>query len=173
MNNALIEEAKHWSKEQLAKQLTLAFESMLGRVEVVDKVAVYPLIMRHVDQYVQSGLALIGDAAHTMHPLAGQGVNMGLLDAAALLEIIENALSQRKNYADYYILRRYERWREGENNLMLNAMQLFKQLFGKQPLPLVMLRNLGLNCTDRLPFIKQFFINRAMGLSGDLSKWVL
>lgn len=172
MNDTNIAAVAQWDKERLAKELSLTFEARLGRAKVIDDVVIYPLTMRHVKQYVKPGMALIGDAAHTIHPLAGQGVNLGLLDVAVLLEVIDDALHEDKNFADYIVLRRYERWRKGENSLMINAMQFFKQFFGQQPMPIVMLRNLGLQITDRIPFLKHFFIRRAMGLEGDLPKLV-
>ena len=126
--------------------------------------------MKHARAYVKPGLALIGDAAHVVHPLAGQGVNLGLLDAAALAEVIADALAADQDFAAFKALRRYERWRKGDNLLMLGVMDGFKRLFGNA-LPLVrLLRNLGLNLTAAAGPIKNGIARRAMGLEGDLPR---
>ena len=108
---------------------------------------------------------MIGDAAHTIHPLAGQGVNLGLLDAAALAEVLE---AGHGDWGRLPLLRRYERWRRGENEIMLRAMDGFRWLFDARAAPLRGLRALGLNLTDRLGPVKLELMRRAMGLSGDL-----
>ncbi len=148
--------------------ITEAFSSALGKVEALDQRVIFPLHMLHAKHYVKPHIALIGDAAHTIHPLAGQGVNLGLLDATCLAEVIHSAYSQKRDIGSITTLRRYERWRKGDNLLMVAAMEAFKQLFGSQLRPVVKTRNWGLQLTDRLAFIKNIFAQRAMGLTGDL-----
>ena len=117
---------------------------------------------------MESGLALIGDAAHSIHPLAGQGVNLGFLDAAVLAEVLLHALQRGEQANDVRVLSRYERRRMPHNLAMMAAMEGFERLFQADPLPLRLLRNSGLNWVDELPDAKALFVRRALGLAGDL-----
>jgi 2-polyprenylphenol 6-hydroxylase len=155
-------------EESFCRQLELAFAATLGRIESCGARAAFPLRLQYVDSYVQPGLALIGDAAHTVHPLAGQGVNLGILDAASLAQVLLDARAQGKDIAALKVLRRYERWRKGHNLLMMAAMDGFKRLFGAAWEPLRWARNTGLTLTNALPPVKHFIMSHAMGRSGDL-----
>jgi len=117
---------------------------------------------------VEPGLALIGDAAHAIHPLAGQGVNLGFLDAAELSSALDVALERRRDIASLWTLRRYERARRGDNLAMLVAMDGFKRLFGNRFPPLAAARGLGLALVDRAGPVKRFFMERALGLGTGL-----
>jgi len=150
------------------QQLELAFDAKLGHIESSSERAAFPLRMRYVENYVQAGLALIGDAAHTVHPLAGQGVNLGILDAASLAEVIMDAVAEDKDIATLKVLRRYERWRKGHNLMMMATMDGFKRLFGSDWEPLRWARNTGLNLTNALPPVKSLIMRHAMGRDGDL-----
>lgn len=145
-----------------------AFEYRLGEVLEADPRLCIPLRQRHAKRYVQSGLALIGDAAHTIHPLAGQGVNLGLLDAAVLAEVLLAANARGVLPGDARILARYERRRMPHNLAMMAAMEGFERLFQADPLPLRWLRNAGLKGVQALPEAKALFVRQALGLSGDL-----
>lgn len=132
--------------------------------------AAFPLNLQHATAYTAPRLALIGDAAHTLHPLAGQGVNLGVLDAATLAEVILEAYSAGKDIGAHGTLRRYERWRKGDNLAMMAIMDGFKRLFSNDLVPLRWLRTRGLRLTHRLPPIKNLIMHHAMGLAGDLPK---
>jgi len=131
--------------------------------EVRDR-GVFPLELKHATSYIREGFALVGDAAHTIHPLAGQGVNLGFLDVGALLDIVSEATRQGRNIGGMHALRRYERARKGSNMAMLASMDVFKRLFSNRVRPLSVVRNAGLSLVDRLGPVKQFFVRVAMGL---------
>ncbi len=154
--------------EAFRHELGKAFEWRLGEVSQVDRRLCIPLRQRHAKRYVESGLALIGDAAHSIHPLAGQGVNLGFLDAAVLAEVLLHALERGEQPNDVRVLSRYERRRMPHNLAMMAAMEGFERLFQADPLPLRWLRNSGLNWVDDLPEAKALFVRQALGLSGDL-----
>jgi len=167
-NNERADELMEMDDILFIKTLQNEFESTLGRIEKISQRAVFPLMQRHASEYVKTGVALVGDAAHTIHPLAGQGVNLGLLDAAALAEVILRARSQGKNIASLITLRRYERWRRADNSLMMASMSGFKKLFSNEQTELSLIRNTGLDFINQLAPVKYKLMRRAMGLDGDL-----
>jgi 2-octaprenylphenol hydroxylase len=150
------------------QELSVAFDNQLGDVSAPFARFSFPLNMRHAKQYVKPRLALVGDAAHTIHPLAGQGVNLGLLDAAALLDVITEALAKKRDFASFATLRRYERQRKSDNLAMLAFVEAIKAIFGSQAKPLQALRNAGLNLTNQMRLINHFFANYAVGNRNDL-----
>ncbi len=154
--------------EAFRHELGKAFEWRLGQVTAADPRLCIPLRQRHAKRYVESGLALIGDAAHSIHPLAGQGVNLGFLDAAVLAEVLLHALQRGEQANDVRVLSRYERRRMPHNLSMMAALEGFELLFQADPLPQRLLRNSGLNWVDELPDAKALFVRRALGLAGDL-----
>jgi len=145
-----------------------AFEHRLGQVLHVDRRLCIPLRQRHAKRYVEPGLALIGDAAHTIHPLAGQGVNLGFLDAAVLAEVLAQAAARGERLADERVLSRYERRRMPHNLAMMAAMEGFQRLFQSDSLTLRLARNAGLDLVNGLEDAKALFVRQALGLSGDL-----
>ncbi|WP_167332094.1 MULTISPECIES: 2-octaprenyl-3-methyl-6-methoxy-1,4-benzoquinol hydroxylase [Pseudomonas] len=154
--------------EAFCAELERAFEGRLGAVLQADPRVCVPLRQRHAKRYVAEGLALIGDAAHTIHPLAGQGVNLGFLDAAVLAEELQHAYERGERLADVRVLSRYERRRMPHNLALMAAMEGFERLFQADPLPLRWLRNSGLKWVEQLPEAKALFVRQAMGLTGDL-----
>ncbi len=151
-------------------ELQQTFGDSLGRMLACGPRAAFPLRMQHAKTYTQPRLALLGDAAHTVHPLAGQGVNLGLADAASLAEVLVSARQQRQDIGLHKVLRRYERWRKGENLAMIATMDGFKRLFGSTKPALKWLRNIGLDLTNTTPPLKNLIMRQAMGLEGDLSR---
>ncbi len=150
--------------------LQKAFGKSLGAIQVVGPRAAFPLSLMHAKAYSGARVALVGDAAHTVHPLAGQGVNLGFLDAATLAEVLLDAVARQKDIGAHAVLRRYERWRRADNLSMVAITGGFRYLFGSDLPGLSQLRNVGLNLTDAATPIKNFIMRRASGLSGDLPK---
>lgn len=160
----------HMDDASFNSAITNAFEFRLGNITKVGQAISIPLHMRHVKNYVKSRLALVGDAAHTLHPLAGQGVNLGIMDAVCLAEVILDAFHNQRDWGKYAVLRRFERWRKGDNWLMIAAMELFKRLFENSSPSIVASRKLGLQFSDRNAFIKNHFMHYALGVKGDMPK---
>lgn len=150
---------------QFMAALGRAFEYTLGEITATSRRVAFPLRARHVDNYTQPNIALIGDAAHTIHPLAGQGINLGFLDAQALARELLRAQQRGLNVADEQVLARYQRERKSENVATLAAMEGFKRLFGAHPLPMRWLRNTGLKLADRSGPLKRMMIRQAMGIN--------
>jgi 2-polyprenylphenol 6-hydroxylase len=151
-------------------ELQAAFGDHLGRVRLVSERAAIPLALGFARDYTTQRVALIGDAAHTVHPLAGQGVNLGILDAAALTEMLLTAAGQKRDLGAHALLRRYERARKGADVGMQAVTGGFRYLFGSGLPVLRMLREAGLRITERLPPLKDYFMRRASGLEGELPR---
>jgi 2-polyprenylphenol 6-hydroxylase len=150
------------------RELAESFAHTLGDIVNSKLRAGFPLQHAQASRYCLPRFALIGDAAHCVHPLAGQGANLGLLDAATLSEVISDAYCQNRDLGAYAVLRRYERWRKGENFLMLKMLQGFKMLFESRLGSVRFLRNTGLDLTDMMSPVKHAIMRYAMGLCGDL-----
>lgn len=150
------------------KALTAEFDCTLGVCEVVSDRQSYPLKMCYTRQWVDNRVAIIGDAAHSIHPLAGQGANLGMLDAAALAEQIIKLVEQGKDFGLAKNLRPFERWRKTEAVKMIAAMEGFKRLFAGDQAVKKLIRDAGLSLANRSSFTKQKIIQHAMGLEGEL-----
>jgi 2-octaprenylphenol hydroxylase len=140
---------------------------VLGRCEITTALARYPLRLQYATRYVQPRLALLGDAAHVIHPLAGQGLNLGLLDVATLAEVLKSATDPRA-LGDLQLLRRYERWRKSENLASATAMDALERLFASDSAAVRGLRRAGLAAVGRAAPLKREFARRALGLAGDV-----
>jgi len=149
--------------DEFKTALTSAFANTLGDVIEVSKRFSFPLKKRRAERYIADRIALVGDAAHTVHPLAGQGLNVGLLDAAALVDVIVDAIKHNRDIGALHTLRRYERWRKGENALMLNGVDAIKTVFCTNKQITKALRSFGLNMTNQLPILKNLFTRHAVG----------
>ncbi|MBF6058283.1 UbiH/UbiF/VisC/COQ6 family ubiquinone biosynthesis hydroxylase [Thiomicrorhabdus heinhorstiae] len=160
--NAKKEWALSLNDADFAMEIEKASAGRLGKViQVADRQA-FPLIRRHAEHYVKAHLALIGDAAHTIHPQAGQGVNLGFLDMAALLDVIIEAKLQQKPIGKKSVLRRYERWRRGDNALVQRSMEGFDWMF-KQDMELkTALRRGLLPLANKVGFMKNWLMGQAL-----------
>ncbi len=154
--------------EAFGAAVTDASAGVLGSLRPTTQRASFPLRLLHAVAYTQPRLALVGDAAHGVHPLAGQGVNLGLMDCAALAEVIGDSLGQGADPGDRGALRRYERWRKAENVPAMALMDGLKRLFSNDDPVLSWARRTGLGLVDRAAPLKRGLIERAMGLSGEV-----
>nr|WP_318382838.1 3-demethoxyubiquinol 3-hydroxylase [uncultured Enterobacter sp.] len=148
---------------QLQREIEKHFPARLGKVTPVQAGA-FGLTRRHALQYVQPGLALVGDAAHTIHPLAGQGVNLGYRDVDALLDVLANARSVGEAWASHAVLKRYQMRRMADNFIMQSGMDLFYAGFSNNLGPLRVLRNVGLMAAQRAGVLKTQALKYALGL---------
>jgi len=156
--------------EELKCELMAAFPEALGHVKKVLATGSFPLKRQHAQAYVKPGVVLVGDAAHMINPLAGQGVNIGLLDAAALGEVLVDAIKRGDAPGELKVLRRYEKIRRHENLKMMTVMDVFYKVFSNEILPIKILRNLGLGLAERILPAKNKVMRAAMGLEGKLPK---
>ncbi len=152
------------------RALAQASQQRLGEITETSARAAYPLVSKHAATYIGSRLALVGDAAHQIHPLAGQGVNLGFRDAALLIEVIVGARQRNRPIGSHSVLRRYERSRRGDNLVTQKSMEAINRLFSNDTPGLRQLRNLGLNITDRIAPAKAFFMRQALGMEGEAPK---
>ncbi|MCY4219946.1 MAG: FAD-dependent monooxygenase [Gammaproteobacteria bacterium] len=150
------------------ESLNTIFKGRVGTILSTGKRSSFALMQHQAESYIADRVVLIGDSAHAIHPLAGLGANMGLLDAACLSQILGESKQNGRDIDSYTVLRRYERWRKGENGLVLNAMRGFKFLFGSSIQGSRMIGGAGFKIVDRLQPVKKTLAGFAMGNIGDL-----
>ena len=150
-----------------AKELAARFGDFLGRVEPVGPRWSYPLSLMQADRYIARRLALVGEAAHVIHPIAGQGLNVGIRDCAALAEAIVDARRLGLDIGDNSVLERYQRWRRLDAVLLAAVTDGLNRLFSNTIAPVKLVRGLGLAAVNRLPPLKRLLMMHAMGTLGD------
>ena len=160
---ARIRQLQALSMPQLEREIAQHFPARLGKVTPVAAGA-FPLTRRHALKYALPGLALVGDAAHTIHPLAGQGVNLGYRDVDALLDVLTCARSHGEAWASHQVLKRYQMRRMADNFIMQSGMDLFYAGFSNDLGPLRVLRNVGLMAAQRAGVLKRQALKYALGL---------
>ena len=159
--------------EEASREIEQALDGVLGKVEVAAPRMHFPLRLTHARQYCKERFALVGDAAHSIHPLAGQGVNLGFLDCAALVQVLAQELADGgtvEALAELRVLRRYERWRKSENLIALGMVDGLNRLFSTSDETLGWIRRSGLGAVNRSALAKRFFIGRALGTAGELPR---
>lgn len=153
--------------EEAAVLIEAAMGSSLGRVTVEEGIQAFPLRLQLAREFTAPRLALIGDAAHVIHPLAGQGLNLGLKDVAALAETVIDAMRLGMDHGAEDVLGRYQRWRSFDTALMAAVTDNLNRLFSNDVAPVRAVRDIGLGLVDRLGPIKSALISRAAGLEAD------
>ena len=154
------------SKEDFNKELQAHFGDQLGHVEIEGDLFSYPLTLQHAKSYIGPRVALTGEAAHRMHPIAGQGLNLGMRDVALLAELIVEGHRLGLDIGSDRLLMNYERRRKVDNKTMMVATDGLNKLFSNNITPIRWARQIGLGLVERTPFAKRFFMRQAMGLSG-------
>ena len=156
--------------DEFLEELELRFGDFLGELKVVGPRFAYPLSLQYAERYTDPRLVLVADSAHGMHPIAGQGLNMGLRDVAALAEVLVNARNTGQDIGSLAALEGFERWRRFDNALMLGVTDVLVKLFSNAIEPVQLARDIGMAAVNELPDLKRFFMRHAMGTVGDLPK---
>jgi 2-octaprenyl-6-methoxyphenol hydroxylase len=151
-------------------ELHRRFGPWLGEVRVVGGRWSYPLRFAHAETYIKPRFALVGDAAHTMHPIAGQGLNIGLRDVAALAEVVVEAKRLGLDLGSPAVLERYQRWRRFDNQVLLSVTDSMNWLFSNDLGPVRLVRDLGMAAVNRMGPLKRLFMRHAMGVVGELPR---
>lgn len=167
-DDSLARELADLDHDTFCQRLTEASGGVLGAVQSIDRRASFPLQFMHATDYVRPRVALAGDAAHVLHPMAGQGVNLGLMDVAVLVDILERANGAGHDIGEVRALRRYQRRRKVDNLAMMAATDVLKRVFGVDDDVFSRARDRGIALADALTPLKQRMIHQATGLAGDL-----
>ncbi|MBW4464845.1 MAG: FAD-dependent hydroxylase [Pegethrix bostrychoides GSE-TBD4-15B] len=162
-------EAQHWTEAAPAEflaELQRRYQGELGELELLSQQVLFPVKLMQSQQYSRPRLVLVGDAAHCCHPVGGQGLNLGIRDAAALAQVLQTAQQQGEDLGDLRVLQRYERWRRLENWAILGFTDLLDRCFSSRFWPLVATRRLGLRAMRRLPLLRYLALQLMTGLLG-------
>ncbi len=170
LNDATAKEYMVQSDEEFINHLQAASKHMLGDILAVQSRAIFPLRFQYANSYISDFFAVIGDAAHVMHPLAGQGANAGLLDAAAIAELIVTAKQQNRPIGTHRLLRKYERWRKGDNLIMMSAMDVLNKTYQLSNPMLSGIRSFGMQGVNKHRWVKNYLNDYAMGVRDDLPR---
>ena len=154
------------SDEEFLAELTKYYGDQMGKLELLGDRFIFQVQLMQSDRYVLPRLALVGDAAHNCHPVGGQGLNLGIRDAAALAEVIQTANQAGEDIGKIEILKKYESWRKKENLTILGFTDLLDRVFSNNFFPVVILRRLGLYLMERVPMLKIFTLTLMIGLKG-------
>jgi 2-octaprenyl-6-methoxyphenol hydroxylase len=157
-------------EEDFVQEIAERIGDYLGNISVEGNRFSYPLSVLHAKTYVAERVALIGDAAHAIHPIAGQGVNLGFRDVAVLTELLSEHFKLGLDIADSATLMHYQQWRRFDNTTMLFVTDGLTRLFSNSIIPLKIARNLGMWAVGKMPPVKRFFMRHAMGTVGDVPK---
>ena len=147
----------------VSKNIDAMTTKINSKITLESDIISFPLSNHHLDSYMKEGIVVVGDAAHSIHPLAGQGINLGFADADILCEEIIEAFKKGYSIGSHRVLKKYEIRRKSINEIMLKAMDGFIGLFGSSNIYIKVLRNLGLNIFNKISYMKVFFINHASG----------
>lgn len=158
--------------DSFAREMERRFGDSLGALACHGQRWSYPLSLLHAENYTAERLVLVGDAAHGIHPIAGQGLNLGLRDVAALAEVLVDARRLGLDIGNAEVLGRYQRWRRFDNTAMVVATDALNRLFSNDLPPVRLARDLGMAAVNRVPPLKRFFMDHAMGLVGDLPRLI-
>ncbi len=153
-------------------ELQRRFGDSLGALRPAGRRWSYPLSLMHAERYIDHRLALVGDAAHGIHPITGQGLNLGLRDVAALAETVVEARRLGLDPGEANVLARYQQWRRFDNTVLMITTDGLNRLFSNDLAPLRLARDVGLAAVNRLPPLKRLFMQHAMGLVGDLPRLI-
>ncbi|MGI8502972.1 MAG: FAD-dependent hydroxylase [Hassallia sp.] len=156
--------------EQFLTELSRRYGNQMGKLELLGSRFVFQVQLMQSSRYVLPRLALIGDAAHNCHPVGGQGLNLGIRDAAALAQILQEAKATNKDIGDIRILKRYQSWRQLENLTILGFTDLLDRVFSNNFLPIVLVRRFGLLTMQRVPLLKIFALKLMIGMKGRTPK---
>jgi len=160
------------SDKEFAAEIQQRFGDSLGRIAVAGPRWSYPLGLLHAERYVAHRLVLAGDAAHSIHPIAGQGLNLGLRDVAALAECLVDAARLGLDIGAPEALERYQRWRRVDTLMLVGVTDALNRLFSNDIRPVRVARDLGLGLVERVPPLKRLFMRHAMGMLGELPRLV-
>ncbi len=160
------------SDADFSAELALRFGDFLGAIKVAGPRFSYPLALSHAESYIAPRLALAGDSAHAIHPISGQGFNLGLRDVAALAEVVVDAARLGLDIGSTAVLGRYQRWRRFDTMTVLAVTDGLNRLFSNDIPPVRIARDLGLAMVNRAPALKRVLMRHAMGLVGDLPRLV-
>lgn len=157
---------------QFLAELTRRYGTQMGQLQLEGDRFMFPVQLMQSDRYVLPRLALVGDAAHCCHPVGGQGLNLGIRDAAALAEVIQTAYRRGEDLGSLQVLKRYERWRKRENSVVLGFTDLLDRTFSNNYLPVAIARQFGLWVLRRVPVVKRYALQLMTGLGGRLPQLV-